>query len=153
MTMAALIPAVLALVHVGRRIVGRLMLLGALTGIYAALAASFLPWVSHFPSPLDVLLPTSTLVVAYAIFSVFLWNTSGQLTETATELSAAIEPSREVGQTLDPRAAGRAPGAGGAAGVAQTLGPQLGGNTTARHIALAADAADCTLSTWDRAGD
>jgi diguanylate cyclase (GGDEF)-like protein len=132
MTMAAIIPAVLALAYVDRRLVVRLMLLGGLTGTYAALASSFLPWVSRFPSPLDVLLPTSTLVIAYAIFHVFLWNASSQLTETATELSAAIELSREVAQTLD---------------------PQLVGRIIARHIALAAEATDCTLSTWDRATD
>jgi diguanylate cyclase (GGDEF)-like protein len=132
MTMAAVIPAVLALVHVGRRVVARLMLFGALTGTYAALAASFLPWVSHFPSPLDVLLPTSALVIAYTIFQVFLWDASSQLTDTANELSAAVALSREVAQTLDPHIVGR---------------------IIARHIAIAAEAADCTLSTWDRPAD
>jgi diguanylate cyclase (GGDEF)-like protein len=132
MTMAAIIPAVLALVHVRRRIVGRLMLLGAITGTYAALASAFLPWASRFPSPLDVILPTSTLVVAYAIFHVFLWNSSSQMTETSTELSAAMDLSREVSQTLDPKLVAR---------------------IIARHIAIAAEVADCTLSTWDRTGD
>jgi diguanylate cyclase (GGDEF)-like protein len=130
MAMAAIIPAVLALVYVDRRLVGRLMLLGGITGTYAAVADAFLTWASRFPSPLDVLLPASTLVVAYMIFHLFLWNASGQLTEAASELNAAIDLSREVAQTLD---------------------PQLVGRIIARHIAVAAGATDCTLSTWDRA--
>jgi diguanylate cyclase (GGDEF)-like protein len=132
MTMAAIIPAVLALVHVPRRVVGRLMLLGAATGTYAALASSFLPWASRFSGPLDVLLPTSTLLLAYAIFHVFLWNASSAMTETSTELSAAMDLSREVSQTLDPKLVAR---------------------IIARHIAIAAEVADCTLSTWDRDAD
>jgi diguanylate cyclase (GGDEF)-like protein len=129
MTMSALIPAVLALAYVERPLVGRLMLLGAITGTYAALASSILPWTSHFGLPLDLILPTSTLVIAYAIFHVFLWNASGQLTDTATELGAAMALSREVAQTLD---------------------PQLVGRIIARHIATSAGATDCALSTWDR---
>ena len=132
MTVAAIIPAVLALVHVSRRVVGWLMLLGALTGTYAAVAAAFLPWASRFPSPLDLLLPTSALVFAYVVFHVFLWGASSQMTETATELSAAMDLSREVAQTLDPKLVAR---------------------IIARHIAIAAEVSDCTLSTWDRTLD
>ena len=62
----------------------------------------------------------------------FLWNASGQLTETATELSAAMDLSREVSQTMDPQQ------------VAKII---------ARHIAHAAEVADCTLSMWDREND
>jgi diguanylate cyclase (GGDEF)-like protein len=129
MTMSALIPSVLALAYVDRPLVGRLMVLGAITGTYAALAPSILPWTSNFGMPLDLLLPTSTLLIAYAIFHVFLWNASGQLTDTATELGAAMALSREVAQTLD---------------------PQLVGRIIARHIATSAGATDCALSTWDR---
>ena len=129
MTMSALIPAVLALAYVDRLVVRRLMILGAITGTYAALAPSLLPWASHLGLPWDVLLPTSTLVVAYAIFHVFLWNASTQLSDTAHELSEAMALSREVAQTLDPQAVGR---------------------IIARHIATAAGATDCALSTWDR---
>src|SRR5262249_22681065 len=75
------------------------------------------------------LMPVTTLVAAYAIFQLFLWNASGQLTDTATELSAAMELSREVAQTMDPQQ------------VAKII---------ARHIAHAAEVADCTLSMWDR---
>ncbi|HEX5591382.1 MAG TPA: EAL domain-containing protein [Candidatus Limnocylindrales bacterium] len=132
MTMSALIPAVLALAYVERQVVGRLMLLGAATGTYAALAPSIFPWTSSFGAPLDLLIPTSTLVVAYAIFHVFLWTASSRLTETATELGTAMALSREVAHTLD---------------------PQLVGRIIARHIAAAAGASDCALSTWDRAGN
>ncbi len=132
LTVAAIIPSVLALVHVDRRMVFRLMLIGAGTGIYAAIASSVLPWGSRFPGPIDVLLPTSTVVFAYVVFQAFLWNASNQLSETTTELTAAMELSREVAQTLDPRLVGR---------------------IIARHIARAADVADCTLSMWDRVAD
>src|SRR5690349_2515322 len=91
MTMAAIIPPVLALVHVRRSIVLRLMLLGGATSAYAAVIPSFLPWSSVLPFPLDLALPVTTLVIAYSIFQLFLWNASGQLTETATELSAAMD--------------------------------------------------------------
>ena len=104
MAMAALIPAVIALAYVDRRVVAKLMLLGTFAGTYAALAPLFCPWTSNFGMPLDLILPTSTLIVAYAILHIFLWNASGQLTETATELGAAMALSREVAQTLDPAA-------------------------------------------------
>ena len=132
MTMAATIPAVLVLVHAGRNVVARFMVLGVATSVYAAVASSVLPWGSAFPSPLDILLPVSTLVVAFAIFNIFLWNTSSQQTATATELSAAMDLSREVAQTLDPK---------------------LVAGIIARHIANAAEVANCTLSTWDRTND
>jgi len=132
MTMAAIIPPVLALVHVSRPVVLRLMFLGAATSGYAAIAPSFLPWASKFPFPIDILMPVTTLVAAYGIFQLFLWNASGQLTDTATELSAAMDLSREVAQTMDPQQVAR---------------------IIARHIALAADVADCTLSMWDRQTD
>jgi diguanylate cyclase (GGDEF)-like protein len=132
MTMAATIPAVLALAHAGRRVVLGFMILGLVTSAYAALAYSFLPWATRFGGPIDALLPTSTLVIAYAIFNIFLWNTSSQQASTALELSAAMDLSREVSQTLDPKLVAR---------------------IIARHIAIAAEVADCTLSTWDRQND
>jgi diguanylate cyclase (GGDEF)-like protein len=132
MTMAAIIPPVLALVHVSRPMLLRLMLFGAATSAYSALVPYFLPWSSEFPFPIGIVLPVTTLVIAYAIFQMFLWNASGQLTETTTELSAAMELSREVSQTMDPQQ------------VAKII---------ARHIAHAAEVADCTLSMWDRDND
>jgi diguanylate cyclase (GGDEF)-like protein len=132
MTMAAIIPPVLALVHVSRKIVLRLMVVGTATSAYAAVAPSFIPWGSVFPFPVDIVLPVMTLVVAYLLFQLFLWNASGQLTEAATELTAAMDLSREVSQTLDPQQ------------VAKII---------ARHIALAAEVAECTLSMWDRDND
>jgi diguanylate cyclase (GGDEF)-like protein len=132
MTMAAIVPPVLALVHVSRRVVLRLMLLGAATSAYAAIVPHFLPWSSVLPFPVDVLVPVTTLLTAYAIFQMFLWNASGQLTETASELSAAMDLSREVSQTMDPQQVAR---------------------IIARHISHAAEVADCTLSMWDREHD
>jgi diguanylate cyclase (GGDEF)-like protein len=132
MATAAVVPSVLAVIHVERRIVLRLMFVGAAVGTYAALAGALFPWGSRFDSIVDVLLPTSTLLVAYAVFQIFIWNASSQMSETANELSAAMDLSREVAQTLDPVQVGR---------------------IIARHIARAAEVADCTLSMWDRAGD
>ena len=132
MTMAAVIPSVLALVHVERRIVVRLMLLGAATGVYAAIASALLPWGWRLGPPFSVLLPTGSLVVSYGVFQWFLWHASRQMTETTTELAAAMDLTREVAQTLDPKLVGR---------------------IIARHIARAAEVADCTLSMWDRVGD
>src|SRR5260370_22035408 len=106
------------------------MLLGAATGTYSALAYSLLPWATHFGLPFDVILPTSTLVVAYAIFHVFLWNASGQMTDTATQLNAAMALSREVAQSLDPHLVGR---------------------SIARHIAAPAHASHHLLCTQSRA--
>ncbi|HLX33759.1 MAG TPA: EAL domain-containing protein [Candidatus Limnocylindrales bacterium] len=132
MAMAAVIPSVVALVYVPPRVVFRVMLLGAATGVYAALAGSLLPWGSHLTTPWNLVIPAGSLVLSYAAFQVFLWNASSQMTDIATELSAAMDLSREVAQTLDPVAVGR---------------------IIARHIARAAEVADCTLSLWDRAAD
>ena len=132
LTMAALIPAVLAMAYVTRRRVGELMLLGAAVGIYSAISPAFWPWGSRFGMPLDLVLPATTLIAAYAIFHIFLWNASGQLVDSTTELGAAMAMSREVAQTLD---------------------PQLVGRIIARHIATSAGATDCALSTWDREND
>ncbi len=129
---AAVIPSVLALMHVSRPVVFRLMVLGAPVGVYAAIAGAVMPWGSRFSGPLELLLPISTLVAAYAVYQIFLWNASGQLSETASELTAAMDLTREVAQTLDPKLVGR---------------------IIARHISRAAEVADCTLSMWDRAGD
>jgi diguanylate cyclase (GGDEF)-like protein len=132
MAIGALIAPVLALPYVGRSAVAKLMAVGALSGTYAGLAPLLLPRSSSLPPPLDLLLPVSTLIVAYTVFHVFLWNASGRLTDTATELSKAMELSREVALTLDPLRVGE---------------------IIARHIALAVGASDCALSTWDRPND
>jgi diguanylate cyclase (GGDEF)-like protein len=130
--MAAVIPAIVALTHVSRRTVSWLMLLGAATGVYATVASILLPWGSVFASPLDLLVPIIAVIIASVVFQWFLWTASAQLSATANELGATLDLTREVAQTLD---------------------PQLVGGIIARHIARAAEVADCTLSMWDRAGD
>ena len=132
LTMAALIPAVLALAYAERRIVIRLMVSGALVGTWAAITPYVLPWGSNFGWPLDFVLPMSTLVLSYGIFLMFLLSASGRLTDTAAELRTAMAMSRELSQTLD---------------------PQLVGDLIARHLAQATGATDCALSTWDLPGD
>jgi diguanylate cyclase (GGDEF)-like protein len=132
MATAATVPSVLALVHVDRRTVLRLLMIGAGVGTYAALAGALLPWGFRLPGVLGLALPTSTLVIAYAAFQIHLWNASSQMTATANELTAALDLTREVAHTLDPKVAG---------------------GIIARHIARAAEVADCALSMWDRDGD
>lgn len=132
MIVGALIPAAMVLGYVERRVVGRLMVVGALSATYVAVATQVLPWGSDFGIGLNLILGTSTLAIAYLIYSVFLWNTSGELADTADELEAVIELSREVALTFDPQHVGR---------------------IIARHIATAAGATHCALSTWDRDND
>jgi diguanylate cyclase (GGDEF)-like protein len=129
---AAVVPPMVALIHVPRRTVFTLMVLGAGTGLYATLASILLPWGSTFMAPFNVLIPVAAVVASYLVFQWFLWNASRQMSKTTTELAAAMDLTREVAQTLD---------------------PQLVAGIIARHIAHAAEVADCTLSMWDRTTD
>src|SRR5262249_19878879 len=74
LTMAALIPAVLALAYAERRTVIRLMIAGGLVGTWSAIASHVLPWRSSLIAPLDVILPVGSLVLAYGVFLIFLLN-------------------------------------------------------------------------------
>jgi diguanylate cyclase (GGDEF)-like protein len=91
-----------------------------------------IPWAQPPGEGIAVLLPTSALVIVFSLFVLFLRNASGRLADTADELRAVVEMSRDLSSTLD---------------------PQDVGNRLARHMALAAGADDCAISTWDREGD
>ena len=132
LAVGALVPAIMALAYVDRSAMRRLMCVGICTGTYAAVASSLLPWGSNFGFELNVILTLTTFATAYAVYHVFLWNASGQLTDTAAELGAVIELSREIALTLDPQQVGR---------------------IIAEHIARAAGAQESALSTWDRANN
>ena len=130
--LGSLIPVILALPYVQRAPLTRLMAVSAVVGIFSLAAPDLLPWGTRAGGPLTVILPTSTVVIVYALFQVFLWNASTRLTDTASELRHVIEMSHDLAATLDPKDVG---------------------NRLARHIALVARAEECVLSTWDRAGD
>jgi len=108
------------------------MVVSAIVGMFAAVAPSIIPWGSHFGNALDQILPTSTLIVVYGLFQLFLYNASVQVTDTASELRHALTMSHDLAATLD---------------------PQEVGNLIATHIANAAGATDCALSTWDKVDD
>jgi diguanylate cyclase (GGDEF)-like protein len=128
----SLIPVILALPYVRRESLTRLMVISALVGVFALAAPAILPWGTRGEGPIAVILPTSTVVIVYVLFLVFLRNASTRLTDTASELRHVIEMSHDLAATLDPKDVG---------------------NRLARHIALVARADHCVLSTWDRSGD
>jgi diguanylate cyclase (GGDEF)-like protein len=130
--MGSLVPVVMALAYVERRALTSLMIVAAVVGMFAAVAPSIIPWGSHFGNALDQILPTSTLIVVYGLFQLFLYNASVQVTDTASELRHALTMSHDLAATLD---------------------PQEVGNLIASHIASATGASDCALSTWDRIDD
>jgi diguanylate cyclase (GGDEF)-like protein len=130
--MSSLIPVVMALAYVERRTLTSLMIASAVVGMFAAVAPTLMPWGSYFGNALDSIIPTSTLIIVYGLFLLFLFNASVQVTDTASELRHALEMSHDLAGTLD---------------------PQEVGNLIARHIAAAAGASDCALSTWDRLAD
>ncbi|HKB27553.1 MAG TPA: sensor domain-containing diguanylate cyclase, partial [Candidatus Limnocylindrales bacterium] len=130
--MGSLVPVVMALAYVERRALTSLMVVGAVVGMFAAVAPSIIPWGSHFGNALDQLVPTSTLIVVYGLFQLFLYNASVQVTDTASELRHALMMSHDLAATLD---------------------PQEVGNLIASHIARATGASDCALSTWDKIDD
>jgi diguanylate cyclase (GGDEF)-like protein len=130
--MGSLVPVVMALAYVERRTLTSLMVMSAIVGMFAAVAPSLIPWGSHFGNALDQLLPTSTLIVVYGLFQLFLYNASVQVTDTASELRHALTMSHDLAATLD---------------------PQEVGNLIASHIASASGASDCALSMWDKIDD
>ena len=130
--LGSLIPVMLALPYVRRQSLTRLMAISAAVGIFSLAGPDLLPWGTRTGSTIALLLPTSTVVIVYVLFQVFLWNASTRLTDTTAELRHVIEMSHDLAATLDPKDVG---------------------NRLARHIALVARADDCVLSTWDRGGD
>jgi diguanylate cyclase (GGDEF)-like protein len=130
--LGALIPVLLALPYVGRRALTALMAVSAGVGAFALAAPTILPWGLREMSTLAIILPTSTLIIVFVLFLLFLWNASTRMTDTTSELRHVIEMSHDLAATLDPLDVGHA---------------------LARHMALVAHADDCVLSTWDREGD
>jgi diguanylate cyclase (GGDEF)-like protein len=127
--LGSLIPIVVALIYVNRRTLTLLMVASAAVGAYSTLAPSVLGWGSRGDGTLELVLPTSTLVVIYLLFQVFLWNASTRLTDTTTELRNIVAMSHDLAETMDPA----------------DVGFHL-----ARHLRRVADASECTLSTWNR---
>ncbi len=130
--MGTLIPVVLALPYVDRRTLNGLVVASTLVGAACLAAPSVIPWGQMASEGVGAILATTALVIVFAAFVVFLRNVSARLTDAANELRAVVEMSRDLSSTLD---------------------PQVVGNRLATHIALAAGADDCAISTWDREGD
>ena len=131
-TLASLIPVILALPYVRRGSLSRTMAISAAVGAFALAAPSLLPWGTREIGSLSLLLPTSGLITVYILFLLFLWNASTRMTDTTSELRHVIEMSHDLGTTLDPIDVG---------------------HRLARHMAEVVHADDCVLSTWDRGGD
>jgi diguanylate cyclase (GGDEF)-like protein len=129
---SSLIPITLALPYVSRRSLTTLMAVSAAVGAFALMAPVTLPWGTRASTELASLIPTLAVILVYILFLVFLWNASTRLTDTADELRHVIEMSHDLAATLDPT----------------DVGFRL-----AKHMALAAHADDCVLSTWDRDTD
>jgi diguanylate cyclase (GGDEF)-like protein len=130
--LGSLIPVVMALPYVQRHVLSRLMVVSAGVGVFSLVAPQLLPWGVRFDSTVAVVLPTTTLIVVYVLFQLFLWNASSRLSDTTSELRHVIEMSHDLAATLDPKDVG---------------------HRLARHIALVSHADECVLSTWDREGD
>jgi len=127
LALGALIPVAAALVYVDRRRLTVIMLGSAFVGVVALIAPAVLPWGIRGGGAATIL-PTSTLIVVYTLFQIFLLNASSRLTDTAGELRAIVEMSHDLAMTLDARDVG---------------------NHLARHLQRVTGADDCTLSTWD----
>ncbi len=132
LALGSLIPVLVALPYVGRATLTKLMVTSAIVGTIAMVAPAVLPWGSRLDASIAFILPTTTLVLVYVAFQLFLWNAGSRLTDTTSELRHVVEMSHDLASTLDPL----------------EIGHRL-----ARHIALVSKADDCVLSTWDREGD
>ena len=130
--LGSLIPVVVALVYVDRRTLSGLMFVSAAVGAYSVLAPSVLPWGTSGSSLLNVVLPTSTLVVVYILFQVFLWNASTTLADTTADLKHVVSMARDLAGSMEPADVG---------------------HLLASHLRVAAGAAECTLSLWQRDED
>jgi diguanylate cyclase (GGDEF)-like protein len=132
LALGSLIPVVLALPYVRRTALSRLMVASAVVGALCLVAPSIIPWGARLDTPVATFLPTSTLIIVYGLFMLFLRNASSRLTDTTQELRHVIEMSHDLAATLDPKDVG---------------------HRLARHIALVSHADDCVISTWDADGD
>ena len=127
--LGSLIPIIVALPYVRRSSLTTLMAVSSGVGAFSLAAPSILPWGATFHESIAFALPTSTLIIVYVLFQLFLWNASTRLTDTTSELRHVVEMAHDLAATLDPKDVG---------------------HRLARHIALVAHADDCVLSTWDR---
>ena len=99
---------------------------------WVVIGVAVLSWGTRFDSSVAAFVATAPVVVVFVLLQVFLWNATGRLSTTASELRHVIEMSRDLAATLDPI----------------DVGDRL-----ARHISQVAHADDCALSTWDRETD
>ena len=132
LAMGSLVPVVMALAYVERRTLAGLMVASAVVGMFAAIAPSLLPWGSNSATP-------STRRCRPAASS-----SSTSCSSYSSRTRASRSPTRRASSGTSSRC--------------RTTLPRLWirqevGNLIARHMASAAGATDCALSTWDRVQD
>ncbi|HEX3428838.1 MAG TPA: EAL domain-containing protein [Candidatus Limnocylindrales bacterium] len=132
MAIASLVPAVIVTPIVPTRIVLRLLVLGGLAAAWSELVSRLMPAGSRLPETSQSAIAFVTLVLAYSLLVMFLWEVSRRLKDTAADLRSVVLMSGDLAETLDPR---------------------LVGDRIAVHIARAVGADDCALSYFDRATD
>ncbi len=131
-TVAAIVPVVLALPYASVRTMTRLAVAGGLVGVGAYVAGRLAPTSGEIPAPVEAILATLTFVCALGFLLAFLLQVGRRLKDTAADLRSVVTMSSDLAKSLD---------------------PQLVGDGIARHIAGAVGADDCTISFWDRDGD
>jgi diguanylate cyclase (GGDEF)-like protein len=132
MAIASLLPAVIVTPIVESRAVLRLLIAGGIVGAFSEMAGRLVPPGARLPAEISAGLAFLTLVTAYVLLIIAMWEVSRRLKSTATDLKSVVRMSGDLAQTLDPR---------------------LVGDRIAVHIAQAVGADDCALSYWDQALD
>ena len=132
MAIASLLPAVIVTPIVESRAVLRLLIAGGIVGAFSEIAGRLVPPGARLPAEIATGIAFLTLVTAYVLLIIALWEVSRRLKSTATDLKSVVRMSGDLAQTLDPR---------------------LVGDRIAVHIAQAVGADDCALSYWDQALD
>jgi diguanylate cyclase (GGDEF)-like protein len=131
MVIASALPVVIVLPYLDSRGVGRMIVAAGAVGMGSLAAGKLIPPTMSSTEYRDEL-SLLTLIAAFALLLLFLWEVSRRLKATAKDLRSIVAMSNDLAQTMD---------------------PQLVGDRIARHIAQAVDATDCALSYWDRPGD
>ncbi len=131
-TMAALLPVILAIPFVPRRSLLFLIGFGWSVAIGAMIAAEFVPRHSVMPATIVALTRIGTMGIVVGLVMLLLWQFSDHLKSNARDLGSIVAMSGALSQTLDVRRVG---------------------DLTARHVAEAVAADECGICYWDRATD
>jgi diguanylate cyclase (GGDEF)-like protein len=132
LTVAAVVPVVLALPFASVRSMAILVVAGGIVGVGAFLAGIMVPTSGQVPVVVENGLTTITFICSMVFLLVFLWQVGLRLKDTVADLRSVVTMSSDLAKSLD---------------------PQLVGDGIALHIARAVGSDDCTISFWDRDGD